>query len=96
MYFTEYTMTTPQCPEVHAEFMKGHFVTQKTAQKVSVMAHDQVHEQLNTMVKRDGGAIGLTESSLRRWMMGGPGVARIITEYGDKFVAMHCHDDRHH
>ena len=29
-------------------------------------------------------------------MMGGPGVARIITEYGDKFVAMHCHDDRHH
>ncbi len=34
-------------PTTHAEFLKGHFVTQKTSHKFSALAHDQVHEQLN-------------------------------------------------
>ena len=41
------------------------------------MAHDQVHEQLNAMVKGDGGVIGITENdhALRRWM-----VALLVSE----------------
>ena len=57
------------CPTTHAQFIKGNFVTQKTAHKFSALAHDQVHEQLNAMVKGDGGVIGITENetALRRW-----------------------------
>ena len=48
--------------------MKGNFVTQKTGNKFSAMAHDQVQEQLNAMVKGDGGVIGITnkDKTLRR------------------------------
>ena len=40
-----------ECPKVWNEFLKGHFVTQKTSRKFSMMAHDQIHEQLNAIVK---------------------------------------------
>ena len=62
-----------KCPSVHAEFLDGKFVTQKTKKRFSALAHDQVHEQLNAIVKGEGGAIGLTESDsqLRRWMVSG-------------------------
>ena len=56
------------CKDTYEEFMKGNFVTQKTGNKFSAMAHDQVHEQLNAMVKGDGGVIGITnkDKTLRR------------------------------
>ena len=41
-------------PLTHAEFLTGRFVTQKTRRKV--------HEQLNAIVKGDGGIIGITEN----------------------------------
>ena len=50
------------CPAVHAQFLRGNFVTQMTSNNFSALAHDQIHEQLNAMVKRVGGAIGLTEN----------------------------------
>lgn len=63
-----------ECTPVWNDFLKGHFVTQKTYHKFSMMAHDQIHEQLNAIVKGDGGVIGITEneSALRRWMIAGP------------------------
>ena len=44
---------------------------------------DQAHEQNNALIKGDGGAIGLTENAaaLRRWMVGGPEVSRVIEEF---------------
>jgi len=35
---------------------------------------DQAHEQINALVKGNGGAVGLTENSgeLWRWMVAGP------------------------
>jgi len=47
-----------------------------------MMAHDQIQEQLNAILKGDGGIIGITEneSALRRWMTAGPETARIIRE----------------
>ena len=47
------------------------------------MAIDQAHEQNNAMVKGDGGAVGLTENpnALRRWMLSGPEMARLVNEF---------------
>ena len=41
------------------------------------------HEQNNKQVKGDGGAVGLTESSIQllRWMVSGPEVSEVITDY---------------
>ena len=43
---------------------------------------DQAHDQINKIVKGDGGAIGLTESStqLSRWMVSGPEMSGIIND----------------
>ena len=75
-----------ECPKVWSEFLEGHFVTQKTLHKFSMMAHDQIHEQLNAVVKGDSGVIGITEkeSALRRWMIAGLEMARIISEISVK------------
>ena len=67
------------CPEIHAQFIIGNFVTQKTTRKFSAIPHDQVHEQLNAMVKGDGGAIGVTENeaALTRWVVASPETATL-------------------
>ena len=55
----------------------------KTSNKFSAMALDQSHEQNNAMVKGSGGAVGLTGNpgALRRWMVAGPEIARLTTEF---------------
>ena len=75
-----------ECPTVWNEFLKRHFVTQKTSYKFSMMAHDQIHEQLNAIMKGDGGIIGIAEneSAMRRWMIAGPDMARIVSEVNIK------------
>ena len=47
--------------EVHAEFMKGHFVVQKSRRQFSPMAKDQSHEQSNKILQTKGAAAGLYE-----------------------------------
>ena len=49
-------------PQVHREFCRGAFVARKTACSCSVMTLDQAHEQVNALVKGDGGAVGLTDN----------------------------------
>ena len=58
-------------PQVAREFHNGNFVVHKSCREFSALAIDQVHEQANTLIKGDGGAIGVTEdpSALRRWMV---------------------------
>ena len=70
-------------PSIYAEFVKGKFVVKKSKRSFSAIAIDQAHEQNNTIVKGDGGAIGLTENSvaLHRWMVAGPEMARLIGEF---------------
>lgn len=55
----------------------------KTHRPFSAMALDQAHEQNNAIIKADGGAIGVTEdpSALRRWMVAGPEVSRLLSVY---------------
>lgn len=56
----------------------------KTAHRFSAIAIDQGHEQNNGAAKDEGGAVGLTENpaALRRWMVSGPEMARVIGELG--------------
>ena len=63
-----------QNPEVHAEFMKGNFVVQKSRRKFSLMAKDQAHEQSNKILQTKGGAAGLYENheALMLFMLAGP------------------------
>lgn len=72
-----------QHPEVAAEFHKGNFVVHKSDRAFSAVAIDQAHEWLNAVIKGDGGAVGLTEnpSALRRWMLAGPEVSRLVANY---------------
>ena len=70
-------------PAVYAEFIRGHFVVQKTKRKFSAIGMDQTHEQQNELVEGVGGAIGLTKNpqALQRWMVSGPEIARLVLEY---------------
>ena len=72
-----------EIPLLAAQFRKGHFVVQKSYRPFFSTPIDQAHEQNNKIVKGDGGAIGLTESSsqLLRWMVAGPEISRIIDEF---------------
>jgi len=55
--------------QVKSVFEEGCFVIARTKSPFSSMGIDQCHEQLNKIVKGNGGAIGLTEDNdkLRRW-----------------------------
>ncbi|CAH0381202.1 unnamed protein product [Bemisia tabaci] len=74
-------------PSIHAEFLNGKFTANISGRKFSAMALDQAHEQCNSRVKGDGGAVGLTENSdeLRRWMVAGPEISRVIQEFEKGF-----------
>ena len=80
-------------PSVYNEFQNCNFVVQRSTHRFSCMALDQSHEQLNKWIKGEGGAVGLTEdpAALRRWMLAGPEVSRIIAEYEDAL----CDEDEH-
>jgi hypothetical protein len=90
-------------PSVEAEFQKGNFVVQKTHRSFSAIPIDQAHEQNNKCVKGDGGAVGLMENSsqLLRWMVAGPEIARVITEFETsqeslRYTETSAPDTRHH
>ena len=63
------------------------------------MSVDQCHEQNNAVVKGSGGAIGLTGNpgALRCWMVAGPEIARITTEFEEQAIRGHggAHDIGH-
>ena len=45
-------------PSVQAEFVAGNFSISKTCKNFSAISIDHAHEQLNALIKGDGGAIG--------------------------------------
>ena len=51
-----------ECPTVWNQFLKGHLISQRASHKFSMVAHDHIHEQLDAIVKGDGGVIGITEN----------------------------------
>ena len=85
-------------PGVYYEFMKGHFTGQRTNKVFSAMSIDQCHEQMNKLVKGEGGAIGLTEDpqALERWMVAGPEISRLILEFENSYQNLKSHSSRKH
>ena len=83
-------------PEVFQQFSNGSFVVHKMQILFSSIALDHAHEQVNAMVKGDGGVVGLTESreALRRWMIAGPEVARMVQEFEE--MTSSPEDHNHH
>lgn len=83
-------------PTILTEFNLGRFVVHKTMNKFSAMAIDQCHEQNNAIIKDSGGAVGLTSNpgALRRWMIAGPEVARMVIEFEE--VCTQDIDQHHH
>ena len=88
-----------QNPEVHAEFMKGNFVVQKSRRKFStLMAKDHAHEQSNKILQTKGGAAGLYENieTLMLFMLAGPDCARMVEEFEaihDQPPSSTCHHE---
>jgi hypothetical protein len=72
---------------------------QKSKNVFSAIPIDQAHEQNNACIKGDGGAVGLTDTpnALRRRMVSGPEVSRVIGEFDDaqKYKKKQT-DTRHH
>ncbi len=95
VHIRDMTTLAEKHPDVFAEFKLGNFVVHKTSNKFSAMAFDQSHEQNNAMVKGSGGAIGLigNPGALRRWMVAGPEIARLTTEFEEHAMKQH-HDTK--
>ena len=81
-------------PEVYTQFTNGNFVVHKTKSLFSAIALDHAHEQVNAGVKGEGGAVGLTENpaALRRWMVAGPELSRMIEEFEGSVSSAVVHD----
>ena len=84
-------------PAVYQEFLHGNFTVNKTGHPFSNIALDQAHEQHNARVKGDGGAVGLTQNpaALRRWMVSGPEMARLIEEFQSSISPQEQHKESH-
>ena len=83
---------------VFEDFSEGNFVISKTERRFSSIPVDQAHEQENKIVKSTGGFKGLTEnpSALKRWMVTGPELARILKEFDDQYHISGDDDDDVH
>ena len=50
---------------------------------------DRCYEQVNELIKGDGGTVGLTENpqAADRWMVAGPEISRVVLEFEKSFQA---------
>ena len=69
----------------------------QTKRKFSNIAIDHAHEQLNAVIKGDGGAIGLTDNdtALCRWTVAGPEIVRLLASFESDFFDEEF-DVKHH
>jgi hypothetical protein len=84
-------------PDVYEQFMLGKFTVAKTQNNFSCIALDHAHEQMNAVIKGDGGAVGLTENdaALSRWAVAGPEIVRILEQFESEFLE-YSHEIKHH
>ena len=98
VHVRDLTMLEKTHPGIFEEFWAGGFVARKTKRSFSSIALDQAHEQCNALVKGEGGAVGLTNnpSALRRWMVAGPEIARMVEEFEKQAFHGEATDLDHH
>ena len=70
-------------PDIHAKFLKGNFVVQKSPHKFSLIGKDQSHEKSNKSLQSHGGAVGLYENpeALTLFMLAGQNCSRCVKEF---------------
>lgn len=85
-------------PDIFNHFCSGAFVVKKTKRRFSAIALDQAHEQCNALIKGQGGAVGLTNNpgALRRWMIAGPEISRMVQEFEEQFQKAESVEEKHH
>ena len=83
VHYWDMQVLSSKHPDVYKHFSDGAFVVHKTNRAFSSIALDHAHEQVNALVKGQGGAVGLTENpaALRRWMVAGPELSRNVEEF---------------
>ena len=98
VHLWDMTLLSEKHPGIYDEFCAGKFVVHKTSNKFSAMAIDQCHEQNNAIIKESGGAVGLMTNpgALRRWMVAGPEVVRMVNELEALQSCDQITDHRHH
>lgn len=62
---------------------QGIFTTNKSGRRFSAMHLDQAHEQLNNVLKNNGGLAGLVSNpnGLKRFLLCGPIITRLLEEF---------------
>ena len=70
-------------PDIHAKFLKGNFVVQKSPHKFSLIGKDQSQEQYNKSLQSHGGAVVIYEipETLTLFMLAGPDCSRCLEEF---------------
>ena len=73
------------------ESFKKHWVIAKTSNRFSSIPVDQIYEQENAKLKREGGVIGLTENpaALSHWMICGPEITKHIGQLESEFNVLY-------
>ena len=66
--------------------------------KRQIRRFQQCHEQMNKLVKGEGGAVGITENpqALERWMISGPEISRLIPEFENSFQTLKSSTSKRH
>jgi hypothetical protein len=85
-------------PKVYDDFLKGHFTSKKSNSAFSAISDDHLHEQINKVVKGDGGAVGIFDNgtALLKWMVGGPEIARMVQEFETSSGISTSDSSKHH
>ena len=83
LHYRDMQILSSKHPDVYKYFSDGAFVVHKTNRAFSSIALDHAHEQVNALVKGQGGAVGLTENpaALPRWMVAGPELAWMVEKF---------------
>lgn len=84
-------------PNIAVEFKKSKFTVSKSNKHFSNISIDHAHEQLNALIKGDGGGVGLTESDagLTRWITASPEILRVMEEF-EGSLSQVSNDRKHH
>ena len=82
-------------PDVEQQFRDGNFAVDMSNKRFSAMSIDQAHEQMNAVIKGDGGVVGITESetALTRWIIASPEIVRLLSEFEGHVEGV---SDEHH
>ena len=98
VHFRDMARIKERYPDIYAVWSS--FTVQRSKRLFSSIALDHAHEQLNAILKSDGGAIGLTENDeyLRRWTVSTPELCRLISEFECQVdgLSHDATDIRHH